>query len=146
MAICKEANECVALNPTAQLGAWGILTAVKNFSLIYSDEISGRCKAHVMGTQWKNIEGHTVLFQCGCLSEVTSARKIQHSHINHPPSTLSLLPDYRRDKVSLRDYSFLFLTLPGSCMEHASAKSEGLAMTREANCWRSPDGHSPAAR
>lgn len=158
VAICKEANECTALNPTAQLGAWDILTAGRNFSLIYSErwdlwQVQSPCHRDMVEAHWRTTlsfrmaEGHfalLLLFQCGCLSEVTSARKTQNSHINHPPSNPSLLPDYRRDKVPLRGYPFLFLTRPGSCTKHASAQTKGLANTREANCWKPPDGHSPA--
>lgn len=90
-------------------------------------------------------EGHfalLILFQCGCLSKVTSARIIQNSQVILLPP-LPFFPI--TEKLSLRDYPFLFLTLPGSCTEHISAETKGLAITREANCWRPPDRPSPAA-
>ena len=126
-------------------------------SFTRTEEISRWCRACIMGTQWKHTEGHIVLqhgWRATCSSNPLPAwfplrGDLCQENPEYPykPSSFHplLLPDYRRDKVSLRDYLFLLLTLPRPCSECASPKTEGLAITREANCWRSPNRHSPAA-
>lgn len=151
VAVCKEENECVT-QPCSLAWCLGYPQSSEKLSPHLPRQMRSLAGAKPMswghsGSTLKDIlsfrmaEGHFALLiflQCGCLSKVTSVRKIQKSHINHPPSTPPFFLNTKEKGI------FLFLIFPWSFTECASAKTKGLAFIREAKCWRPPDGHSSA--